>query len=954
MVIIYNINKVIIIGVLMKRRLISLLCLLLALLMLLPTVIACKDNGDDDDSDGSGEESGGGGAEDGGQADGGNGGGEPDYMKNTNIKLEIATEAVTMALNSGDTAAYEQSGLKSDTSVTRDGAASSGKWENFKPTNITFPSETDITGYETINIWMYSEKATGSRIHLCVYCQGALNSEQKPTTAYGGYSILIDFTGWKLISISLGSLSNGYNPDYTKVSSIKLCSTGWNTSVVANTSIYIDSIFYGRSKTTVPTNEIGAYNYDHIIDTLVDNMVGDRPMSEMSDTDKAKLQRMINNAKSAQSDLIRDPNADTPYSYDMSTTENITSNHNRIYQMALGYAIEGGELYHNEHLLADIVYAMDKLHENYFRDKSLHEYPKRNNWWNWVIGSPQHIVNTIMLCRDALTEEQINKWLTPVNKYVPGPSMTMANLIDIDYVLIAAGAIQRDPVKIVRARDSAYECCFYVTKGDGFYTDGSFVQHDVIAYTGSYGPIVLDKLSQLALATDGTCFRYDDAIFEHMYDWTVQSYTPLMYHGAFFGLVRGRSIYRTSTDVSLGVTAVRGMLRLTRLLKDTAKSNELKEILLEYYAYNEEYYESALTQPDLAVMHSIKADTSVSARVGYTMAKIFAMMDRAIAHKDGYAVGISMSSSRIAKYEAINEENRRGWYTGDGMLYVYTDVNDYEPAFWKNVNMLRQPGTTVTNAPRAEENINYNHAVTQYDFVGGASLEGSMVAAMEFESAAPKLGFNSTLVGKKGWFVMGDKIICLGGGITSKETAYTTETIIENRRTNILKVNGESVTATSGTVSGELRIYLGGFGGIYVPNGTVKYNKVTNNGVTFTELYFEHGTKFTDQKYTYVLLPNMTEAEIASYTPDFEILLCGKSIMAVKDNETGISAYIFYSSGTYGNINVSSPCVFMVSDDTVALADPSQKHSDITLKMNGKTYKFTDLQYGATQTKPLQ
>lgn len=36
-----------------------------------------------------------------------------------------------------------------------------------------------------------------------------------------------------------------------------------------------------------------------------------------------------------------------------------------------------------------------------------------------------------------------------------------------------------------------------------------------------------------------------------------------------------------------------------------------------------------------------------------------------------------MSSSRNGKYEYINWENTKGWYSGDGMTYIYLSVNDY-------------------------------------------------------------------------------------------------------------------------------------------------------------------------------------------------------------------------------------------------------------------------------------
>ncbi|MEU1607725.1 hypothetical protein, partial [Micromonospora matsumotoense] len=41
-------------------------------------------------------------------------------------------------------------------------------------------------------------------------------------------------------------------------------------------------------------------------------------------------------------------------------------------------------------------------------------------------------------------------------------------------------------------RDSGRNSLFrYTSLGDGFYQDGSFVQHDVVAYTGTYGAVLL-------------------------------------------------------------------------------------------------------------------------------------------------------------------------------------------------------------------------------------------------------------------------------------------------------------------------------------------------------------------------------------------------------------------------------------------------------------------------------
>ena len=46
--------------------------------------------------------------------------------------------------------------------------------------------------------------------------------------------------------------------------------------------------------------------------------------------------------------------------------------------------------------------------------------------------------------------------------------------------------------------------------------------------------------------------------------------------------------------------------------------------------------------------------------------------------RPGFGFGISMCSSRIYNYESINGENLHGWFTGDGMTYLYnSDLNQF-------------------------------------------------------------------------------------------------------------------------------------------------------------------------------------------------------------------------------------------------------------------------------------
>ncbi len=884
---------------------------------------------------------------------------DPEYMKGHDKRLTYElqndeSEAVYI-VRSGDITDYKDLGLPIDSEITRDSADLSAKWENqHQKTSVKLKNpHTDITEYDLISLWIYSEKNTGSKMQLCINCQPSTQTTGK--TAYKRHEITVNWTGWKRIDLKLSEFSDGYGADFSQVSSIVLNASGWSMTPNPETVIYIDSVFFNTTKYvfSFPEEDIGLYNYDAVTNTLKAMLIGETSLTKASSESKAKLESFIAAAKKAQSKMRRGDR--TPFEADMSTTAGITENYNNIRNMAKGYAIEGGELYKDEGLYEDIIYALNYMHFNYYSDKDSKTYPSRNNWWDWQIGTPQALVDTLILLGDSIDRQQIDFYLEPVNKYVPYPTMTMANRVDLAYVTMAASALQQDYKRMVISRDALDECCIYVESGDGFYTDGSFIQHDIIAYTGSYGPIMLEALSKLILATSDTCFRFSEYMINSQYDWTVDSFTPLMYHGAFYGLVRGRSICRTSTDVSLGLTAVKGMLRMTEYLTNSDYAKYIKSIIKEYSEYNLSYYRSALSPYDLSLLESILADKSVGARTDFEFAKVFARMDRPIAQLSKYGVGISLSSSRIAKYEAINEENGKGWYTGDGMLYVYTDVNDYDPEYWHNINYYRIPGTTVTTVPRTDQNITASTTLSKYDFVGGAALDKTMVSAMQFESAPKNIDFTSTLNGKKAWFVFDNEIVCLGSGINSSDN-YKTETVIENRRLPLNKLfsaDGDKVTASNGTLSGKKTLFIENFGGIYLPTDkTVSFNR-TSGDVSFLELYFDHGKKVSDDTYAYVLLPTMSESESLTYSqnPEIEIISNNKSYAAVYDKSSNTTAYVFWSKGSFNGMTVSAPCTVIVSESSIALSDPTQKLNSVTLTLDGKDYVFDGIEKGSTSVK---
>ena len=182
-------------------------------------------------------------------------------------------------------------------------------------------------------------------------------------------------------------------------------------------------------------------------------------------------------------------------------------------------------------------------------------------------------------------------------------------------------------------------------------------------------------------------------------------------------------------------------------------------------------------------------------------------MDRVVALRSGFGFGLSMSSSRIANYESINGGNLHGWFTGDGMTYLYLGNTDtqFNGDFWPTVDPYHLPGTTV------ETNSHANSAgeatTTSQNWVGGAQVAHSYgVAGMSLAA------WNTTLTAKKSWFMFDNEIVCLGAGITCGGPAEV-HTTVEDRRlgtspTNKFTVQGVVIPPTMGWSSNLAAVLL--------------------------------------------------------------------------------------------------------------------------------------------------
>ena len=819
------------------------------------------------------------------------------------------------------------------------------KWENpdkNKYLNLDqFLPKPDANGYRDFSIYdslyinIYSEEKTSSTFIVALNCQYI---ESLSKNAYFYYYVTMNFKGWKQLKISLKEFTKSNGPNIAQVTGLAFHSSGWSQVINPKSVIYIDKFFFTKAKYdfNMDVSEISDDNYSNIIQRMIYTMTYNLIDDSKTKVVKDRVKSLINEAKN---NYLKMNKNEIPFDYEMARTSDMSKIYELIRSMAIGYASEGGELYKSQELLEAILYALDYMNENYYNRREENKFSGFDNWWDWEIGTAEHLIDILVCISEDISQKLIDKYLEPINRYDPLPSMTMSNRVNIAYSTIFSGVLQKDYKKIAISIEMLRECFETVEKSDGFYDDGSFVQHGYYAYIGEYGDEMMTALSIITYSLDDSVFRLDDFMVGYQYNWIINSFLPSMYDGGYMDLIRGRSISRDIRGDQSGKYTNNMLCLMIDYLRNEEDKNYLKSILKNVYKINKQYLRYVLTPAALIKLEEYETDENIEAKKINDFSKIFSRVDKAISQVNGVGIGISMSSSRSGKYESINNENTKGWYTGDGMTYVYLNVNDYASNFWKNINYYRLPGTTVTNAKREEKRFSGLETLTNFDFVGGAYGNLNMVAAMQLESSSPNIGFTSTLVGNKAYFVFGEHLICLGNSINSQDD-YDVETIMFNRNLTGRLYFGQDnlITTKVGTVNSNY-IYIENFGGIYIRDFFGSKNHFNITDKNFLEIYTSHGKNVVNDFYSYMIFPNIKKEEMTNNILNYRLLENNSTVSAVINRKTNVTQYVFWKSGQLNDIKVDNPCIFIIDNDYIYVSEPTQKLDYINITIGNENYQ---------------
>ncbi|MFI2777764.1 polysaccharide lyase family 8 super-sandwich domain-containing protein [Streptomyces sp. ALB3] len=515
-----------------------------------------------------------------------------------------------------------------------------------------------------------------------------------------------------------------------------------------------------------------------------------------------------------------DPNLSTSYQY--------------LYEIALAACLPGTGGSGDPEIRRRVVDGLAALHEGWFGDQSKGYY---GNWFHWEIGIPAHATRTLVLLRDevaAYRPELPAAYVASMDAYLRNGEdgdvdldsrfHTGANLADITTNRILQGALLADDARITKALADQltvfstidpYRPRHGVT--DGFYADGSFVQHGSVAYTGSYGKGLLTRIVQTIKMLDGTGYVPGDSLTGVVRNWVTDSFAPLVFEGWMMEIVKGRAVSRTGTgyaDVTAVVEAVVDLSAHT--------SGGDTEALEGYVRHIRQTARAGIDTTSFVSPVSIAryADILASSAPARDLTPAashaaFNAMDRTVHRRPGYAFALARSSARISMYEYMSGENLMPWFQGTGAHYLYLSGADQRQAFgvdyFTAVEPHRLAGVTApvetrrtvpelygtlwydspehgfTSSSESQNTYVYFPRAT-HGFSGGARLGAYGAAGLVLSDDA---AYAAQQAGKlpedfvayraadatRSWFMFDDEILVLSAGVTGPAGRAVTTTV---------------------------------------------------------------------------------------------------------------------------------------------------------------------------------
>lgn len=401
---------------------------------------------------------------------------------------------------------------------------------------------------------------------------------------------------------------------------------------------------------------------------------------------------------------------------EIAMSNNMRLGYSNLQTMATAWATPTSIWYGSESLLANIRRGLAHLNTHIYNDETVWF----GNWWSWLIGATKPLADIMAILRPVLDQEEIDTYCRAMDHFLPNrdPRLQIhpvgdpatpgiqesngANRVDICRAFIVRAIVQPD-TDLLQASVAALSPTWqYVTSGNGFFKDGSFIQHSTIGYTGTYGLVLLEGLSKLFALLAGSTFDITDPTRSNLTATIEDSFAPFMYNGQMMDAVRGRAVSRYALrSIDNGNELIEYTLRLAKAA-DLETAARWRGLCRQWIESNSAANILEGNIGRVALVTEL-LDSDVAPVPDVTGPRFFPAMDRHVhrGSSSDWAVCVAMCSNRIAWSESSGAENFRGVKTSQGMTYLYLadDDDHFDDEFWSTSDLDAPPGTTVDLTP---------------------------------------------------------------------------------------------------------------------------------------------------------------------------------------------------------------------------------------------------------------
>ena len=704
---------------------------------------------------------------------------------------------------------------------------------------------------------------------------------------------------------------------------------------------------------------------------------------------------------------------------------NLSASFQHLYEIALATRRPGpvSDLQDNPDVRARLLEKLTWLHANYYGDQAKGYY---GNWFTWEIGistyvgrtlalldAPRDLITTYVASMDAYLRNGTNGDVDLDSRFHTG-----ANLADITTNRVIQGALLEDDARIRKALQDQftvfatidpYQLQHGVT--DGYYADGSFIQHDSVAYTGSYGKGLLSRVVQTIKMLDGTGYAQSGDLVGVVQGWVVNGFAPLIFEGWMMEIVKGRAVSRTTTGYDDVAVVVEAIVDLSGYA--SAADAALLKGYVKFTARPTLNPNGFVSPVSVARFADIVADPAIRAADLNPPASTVAFnaMDRTVHRRPGYAFALARNSDRISKYEYMSGENLLPWFQGDGAHYLYLSGQDQTKAFGVDYFTTVSPYSLAgVTAPVEERRTIPELYGTQYydkppvftpsseaqnkyvyfprgtnQYSGGATLDAygaagwvqsDDVAYAERETLPSDFVVYRNARSTKSWFMLDNEIVVLAAGISADTRAATTS--LDARiaaPTDQVLVTRDSRWLRYANVTAGISVgyyFLTPVAVVADLTDVTRSRRViraSNPDTAVTKKVFTLTS--TSNALAYALVPHATESQLRSYTHGrLHLLSNTQRLQAIHHPALKLTAANTFTPDrhTVPGLTIDGPASVLTQRQldhttTVAVSDPTMARATITVTLTGQwlhklsgdatvthTLLGTRLTYDATHT----